>query len=227
MIFRRLYHDRLAQASYLIACEATRKAIVIDPLRDPERYLEAAAFEDVRIELVTETHVHADFLSGAEALARVAAARLLLSAEGDDDGASERVRRTGAQELRHGDLLQIGRVRLEVRHTPGHTPEHLVFAVTDEATSDLVVGLLSGDFLFAGDVGRPDLLERAVGVKDTMHRSAAQLFHSLQTLRSLPDYLQIWPGHGAGSACGKSLGAVPQTTLGYELRTNWAFQVVD
>jgi hydroxyacylglutathione hydrolase len=118
-------------------------------------------------------------------------------------------------------------VRLDVRHTPGHTPEHLVFIVTDEATSPLPVGMLSGDFLFAGDVGRPDLLERAVGVKDSMHRSAAQLFHSLQTLRALPDYLQVWPGHGAGSACGKSLGAVPQTTLGYELRTNWAFQVAD
>jgi len=227
MIFRRLYHDRLAQASYLIACEATRKAIVIDPLRDPERYLEAAAFEDVRIELVTETHVHADFLSGAEALARVAGAKLVLSAEGDDDGASERVRRTGAQALRHGDLLQIGRVRLEVRHTPGHTPEHLVFAVTDEATSDLMVGLLSGDFLFAGDVGRPDLLERAVGIQGSMRRAAADLYRSLQAVRDLPDYLQVWPGHGAGSACGKSLGAVPQSTLGYELRTNWAFQIGD
>jgi hydroxyacylglutathione hydrolase len=121
----------------------------------------------------------------------------------------------------------VGRVRLDVRHTPGHTPEHLVFVVTDEATSPLPVGMLSGDFLFAGDVGRPDLLERAVGVKDSMHRSAAQLFHSLQTIRALPDYLQVWPGHGAGSACGKSLGAVPQTTLGYELRSNWAFQVAD
>ena len=150
---------------------------------------------------------------------------LLLSAEGGDAGTDARLRRTGATALRDGDTIAVGRVRLDVRHTPGHTPEHLIFIVTDEATSPLPVGILSGDFLFAGDVGRPDLLERAVGVKDTMHRSAAQLFHSLQTLRGLPDYLQVWPGHGAGSACGKSLGAVPQTTLGYELRTNWAFQV--
>ena len=227
MIFRRLYHHRLAQASYLIACEATRKAIVIDPLRDPERYLEAAAFEDVRIELVTETHLHADFLSGAEALARVTGAKLLLSAEDGDEGPLERVRRTGAQGLRHGDQIPLGQVRLQVRHTPGHTPEHLVFIVTDEATSDLAMGFVSGDFLFAGDVGRPDLLERAVGIQGSMRRAAADLYHSLQALRDLPDYLQVWPGHGAGSACGKSLGAVPQSTLGYELRTNWAFQISD
>ena len=227
MIFRRLYHDRLAQASYLIACEATRKAIVIDPLRDPAGYLEAAEFEDVRIELVTETHVHADFLSGAEALARATGATLLLSAEGGDASTADRLGRSGAQPLRDGDSISLGRVRLTVRHTPGHTPEHLVFLVTDEATSDLAVGIVTGDFLFAGDVGRPDLLERAVGVTGSMQRWAVELFRSLQMLRDLPEYLQIWPGHGAGSACGKSLGAVPQSTLGYELRTNWAFQVRD
>jgi len=227
MIFRRLYHDRLAQASYLIACEATRRAIVIDPLRDPARYVEAAAFDDVRIELVAETHVHADFLSGAEALAGEAGAELLLSAEGGDEGTTARLRRTGARGLRHGESLSLGRVRLDVRHTPGHTPEHIVFVVTDEATSDLAVGIVSGDFLFVGDVGRPDLLERAVGIEGSMRRSAAELFRSLQSLRGLPEYLQLWPGHGAGSACGKSLGAVPQSTLGYELRTNWAFQIDD
>ncbi len=227
MILRRLYHDRLAQASYLIACEATRRAIVVDPLRDPARYLEAADLDDVRIELVAETHVHADFLSGAEALAGGTGAELLLSLEGGEEETSARVARTGARGLRHGDSLSLGRVRLDVRHTPGHTPEHLVFVVTDEATSELAVGFLSGDFLFAGDVGRPDLLERAVGIEGSTRRSAAQLFRSLQALRGLPEYLQVWPGHGAGSACGKSLGAVPQTTLGYERRTNWAFQIDD
>jgi len=114
-----------------------------------------------------------------------------------------------------------------VLHTPGHTPEHLAFLVTDEAAGDLPLGMVSGDFLFVGDVGRPDLLERAVGVIGSMERAAAQLYHSLRTLESLPDYLQLWPGHGAGSACGKSLGALPQSTLGYERRTNWAFQVPD
>ena len=227
MIFRRLYHDRLAQASYLIACEATRQAIVIDPLRDPSVYVEAAEFEDVRIACVTETHVHADFLSGADALARLIGAELKLSGEGDAEQASARIRRAGAKPLIDGDVISVGRVRLEVRHTPGHTPEHLIFIVTDEATSELPVGIVSGDFLFAGDVGRPDLLERAVGVAGSMQRSAEDLYRSLQSVRGLPDYLQLWPGHGAGSACGKSLGAVPQSTLGYELRTNWAFRIDD
>ena len=227
MIFRRLYHDRLAQASYLIACEETRRAIVIDPLRDPKPYRSAAALDDVRVVFVAETHVHADFLSGAEALAGEVGAELLLSTEGDDPSAAERIRRTGARPLRDGDVISLGRVRLDVRHTPGHTPEHVIFVVTDEATSTLPVGIVTGDFLFAGDVGRPDLLERAVGIKGSMQRSAADLHRSLQALRDLPDFVQIWPGHGAGSACGKSLGSVPQSTLGYERRTNWAFQQPD
>ena len=227
MIFRRLYHDRLAQASYLIACESTRRALIVDPVRDLEPYREAAAIEDVQIAYVTETHIHADFLSGAEALARTTGAELLLSVEGDAASGQARVRRTGARPLRDGDLVEVGAIGIDVRHTPGHTPEHLSFVVTDRATSALPVGMLTGDFLFAGDVGRPDLLERAVGVRGTMRHSASQLLHSLQALRSLPEYLQVWPGHGAGSACGKSLGAVPQTTLGYELRSNWAFQEAD
>jgi hydroxyacylglutathione hydrolase len=227
MIFRRLYHDRLAQASYLIACETTRQAIVIDPLRDPAVYVEAAELEDVRIAFVTETHVHADFLSGAEALARRVGAELWQSRERDAGQLSARPRSSRAKPLLDGDILSVGRVRLEVRHTPGHTPEHLIFLVTDEATAELPVGIVSGDFLFAGDVGRPDLLERAAGVVGSMERAAADLYRSLQSLRTLPEYLQVWPGHGAGSACGKSLGAVPQSTLGYELRTNWAFQVDD
>jgi hydroxyacylglutathione hydrolase len=225
MIFRRLYHDRLAQASYLIACETTRRAAIVDPRRDVQPYLEAAEQEDVRIAHVTETHLHADFLSGAEELARTSGAELLLSVEGEDPAAAERARRAGARPLRDGDTIDLGTVRIEARHVPGHTPEHLMFVVTDLAVGTLPVGLVTGDFLFAGDVGRPDLLERAVGVQGSMRRSAAQLYHSVQTLRALPEYLQVWPGHGAGSACGKSLGAVPQSTLGYELRTNWAFHV--
>jgi hydroxyacylglutathione hydrolase len=227
MIFRRLYHDGLAQASYLIACEATRQAIVVDPLRDVTPYLDAARQEDVRIAFVAETHLHADFLSGAEALARESGATLLLSAEADDPVATTRRRRTGAEALREGSSISVGKVRIDVRFTPGHTPEHLSFMVTDEAIGELPVGLLTGDFLFAGDVGRPDLLERAVGVKGSMRQSAAELHRSLQAMRALPEYLQIWPGHGAGSSCGKSLGAVPQSTLGYELRANWAFQLRD
>ena len=119
----------------------------------------------------------------------------------------------------------MGRVALTVVHTPGHTPEHLTFLVTDTAAATEPMGALTGDFIFVGDVGRPDLLERAAHVAGTMEAGARQLFRSLRRFESLPDFLQIWPGHGAGSACGKSLGAVPQSTLGYERRFNWAFGV--
>jgi hydroxyacylglutathione hydrolase len=223
MLFRRIYHDSLAQASYLLACQATKEAIVVDPLRDPAPYLEAARQEGVRITQVTETHVHADFLSGSAALAREAGARLLLSGEGGDVGGYQRNGFPNARWLRDGDRIETGAVRLEVLHTPGHTPEHLSFLVTDGATSDVPMGLLSGDFIFVGDVGRPDLLERAVGVRGSMEGSARALFRSLERVRALPEFLQLWPGHGAGSACGKALGAVPQSTLGFELRANWAF----
>jgi hydroxyacylglutathione hydrolase len=122
-----------------------------------------------------------------------------------------------------GDAFNVGTIRIQVRHTPGHTPEHICFLVTDTLVADEPVGMLSGDFIFVGDVGRPDLLERA-GHAGTMHTLAARLYASVQATKDLPDGLQLWPGHGAGSACGKSLGALPSTTLGYERLTNWAFQ---
>ena len=227
MLLRRLYHDRLAQAGYLLACQSTKEAIVVDPLRDPAPYLEAARQEGVTITAVTETHVHADFLSGAASLARAAHAPLLLSGEGSGQAGYRRAAFANARWLRNGDRLQLGKVGIDVLHVPGHTPEHLAFLVTDTAADDAPMGMLSGDFLFVGDVGRPDLLERAAGMQGTMAESARQLFASLGRLERLPDYLQIWPGHGAGSACGKALGAVPQTTLGYERRTNWALRTTD
>lgn len=222
MLLRRLYQDRLAQAGYLIACQATKEAIVVDPLRDPGPYLEAAWQEGVTITAVTETHVHADFLSGAPALATAAGATLMLSGEGEGPASYRRSSFPDARWLQHGDRLRFGKVVLDVVHVPGHTPEHIAFLVTDTAADDAPMGMLSGDFLFVGDVGRPDLLERAAGMQGTMDASARLLSASLRRLRDLPDYLQIWPGHGAGSACGKALGAVPQSTLGYERRTNWA-----
>ena len=227
MLLRRIYHDRLAQAGYLIACQATKEAIVVDPLRDPAPYIDAARQDGLQITHVTETHIHADFLSGAAALARVTGAELLLSGEGRGVAGYDPPAYPGARWLCDGDQLQVGRVRLDVMHVPGHTPEHIAFVVTDTATGEAPMGIVSGDFLFVGDVGRPDLLEKAAGMQGTMADSARQLFASLQRLATLPDYLQVWPGHGAGSACGKSLGAVPQSTLGYERRTNWALGVTN
>jgi hydroxyacylglutathione hydrolase len=114
----------------------------------------------------------------------------------------------------------VGSVRIEVAHTPGHTPEHLSFLLADLAVSQQPMGVFSGDFLFVGSVGRPDLLERAVQQKGTMEASARTLYQSLRRFRERPDWLQVWPAHGAGSACGKGLSAVPQSTLGYEKLTN-------
>jgi hydroxyacylglutathione hydrolase len=221
MFFKRFYDDSLAQASYLIGCEATGEAIVVDANRDLEQYTETAAGQKLRITHVTETHIHADYVSGSRELARLTGATLLLSAMGGRDWQYAFAESDGAVLLRDDTAIDIGQVRLQVMHTPGHTPEHICFLVTDRATSDRPVGLLTGDFVFVGDVGRPDLLEKAAHVASTMEASARDLFRSLQRFRELPDFVQVWPGHGAGSACGKSLGAMPQSTVGYEKVANW------
>jgi hydroxyacylglutathione hydrolase len=227
MLFRRFYDDQLAQASYLMGCQATGDALVVDPNRHLEPYLRAAEAEGLRITHVTETHIHADFVSGARELAHRAGARLLLSDEGGDEWRYRYAAEAGAELLRDGRTFCVGRLAIRVMHTPGHTPEHLTFLVTDGASATEPMGAITGDFVFVGDVGRPDLLERAARMANTMEASARQLYRSLQRLAPLPDYLQIWPGHGAGSACGKALGAVPQSTLGYERRFNWAFGIRD
>ena len=227
MFLRRFYHEPLAQASYMLGCHAAGVAVVVDPNRDTGQYRSAALEENVRITHVTDTHVHADFLSGSRQLARETGAQLLLSGEGGDAWQYAFAREDGATLLYGGDSFEVGAVRVDVLHTPGHTPEHLTLLVTDSAGANRPMGALTGDFIFVADVGRPDLLERAANVQGTMVASARELFHSLRRFAALPDYLQIWPGHGAGSACGKALGAMPQSTLGYEKLSNWAFAVHD
>ena len=227
MIFERLYDHQLAQASYLIGCGATGEAIVVDPTRDADQYLAAAALQGLRITAVTETHIHADFLSGSRELARRAGAQLLLSGCGTEDWQYGFADSDGAKLLHDGDSFNVGQVRFDVLHTPGHTPEHLSFLITDTASSPEPMGILSGDFVFCGDVGRPDLLEKAAKVAGSSETAARTLWKSLERFRALPDHLQVWPGHGAGSACGKGLSAMPQSTVGYEKRVNWAFQSPD
>ncbi len=224
MLLTRIYEDGIAQAAYLVACDHTSLAMVVDPNRDVDRYLEEAARAHVRIAVVTETHIHADFVSGSRELARRAGAQLLLSGEGGSDWQYAFAAAEGARLLHDGDRFDVGTLSVDVRHTPGHTPEHLSFVVTDTAAGPIPVGMFSGDFLFAGDVGRPDLLERAANVGGTMEPMARRLYRSLHAADSLPAHLQVWPGHGPGSACGKALGAMPSTTLGYERLVNWAFQ---
>lgn len=169
MLIERFYHPWLAQASYLVACQSSGEALVVDPHCQIESYQQAASRAGVQIVAVAETHIHADFVSGARALARSAGAHLYLSAEGPAAWQYRYAAQDGAILLHHGNQLTIGRVVIDVLHTPGHTPEHLAFLVTDKAVADAPMGMLSGDFIFVGDVGRPDLLERAAGHAGTMH----------------------------------------------------------
>ncbi|MDH5589870.1 MAG: rhodanese-like domain-containing protein [Gemmatimonadota bacterium] len=225
MLLKRFYDEKLAQASYMVGCQATGEAVVVDPNRDVEFYLRAAEAEKMAIRYVTETHIHADYLSGSRELARRSGATLVLSGEGGPDWLYTFCDQEEDVRVVHdGDELRLGNVRIRILHTPGHTPEHISFMVTDGAASDEPMGVLTGDFVFVGDVGRPDLLEKAAGIRDTMEAGARTLWQSLERFRALPGYLQILPGHGAGSACGKALGAVPTSTLGYEVLTNWAFR---
>lgn len=224
MLLKRFYDDKLAQASYLVGCQAAGEALVVDANRDAEQYIQAAAGEGLSIRYVSETHIHADYLSGSRELARRSGATLLLSGDGPPEWRYAFADADGARLVHDGDHVDIGRVRLRVMHTPGHTPEHISFMITDGAASSEPMGLLTGDFLFVGDVGRPDLLEKAAGIAGTMEEGARLLYHTLTRFRALPPWLQVLPGHGAGSACGKALGSVPSSTLGYEQLANWAFR---
>lgn len=219
MLFKHVYDEDLAQASYLIGCQRTGEAVVVDPRRDAQFFMAMAAEQGMRITAVTETHIHADFLSGTRELAAATGAALYLSDEGVEAGWGYDFEH---QPLRHGDRIVVGKVELQALHTPGHTPEHLAFVVTDGAVSQQPGYLLSGDFVFVGDLGRPDLLDEAAGGVDTRFEGARRLFASLRDrFITLPDHIQVWPGHGAGSACGKALGAVPSSTVGYERLTSW------
>ena len=224
MILKRFYDDTLAQASFLIGCAKTGEAAVIDGNRDVDQYIKAAAIEGLAITTVTETHIHADYVSGSRELAKQTGARLFLSDEGTADWKYQFADQPNVTLVRDGDSIRIGNVRLDVMATPGHTPEHIAFVLTDEPAGSGPLGVFTGDFIFVGDVGRPDLLERAAGFEGTMQAGAKTLFRSLQRFKKLDDNLILWPAHGSGSACGKSLGGVPISTLGYEKKANWGLR---
>lgn len=227
MLLRMIYDERLAQAAYLIGCQRTKEAVVFDPERDVDRYIRLAESNGLRITAVAETHIHADFLSGARELAERIGAKVYVSGEGGPDWTYrwlDKKQGGGAYDhrvLKNGDTFRIGNIEFRAVHTPGHTPEHMVYIVTDHGGgASEPMGVISGDFVFVGDLGRPDLLETAAGVEGVKEPSARSLYRSVQEFLKLPDYLQVWPAHGAGSACGKALGAVPQSTVGYERRFN-------
>ncbi|QST00531.1 MBL fold metallo-hydrolase [Pontibacillus sp. ALD_SL1] len=223
MLLKYFYDEKLAQASYMVGCQATGEALVVDPSRDIQAYLDTAKKENLTITRVTETHIHADFVSGAKELATETGATAMLSGEGGNDWTYQFLDQINHEIVRDGDEFMVGNVKIEVMHTPGHTPESISFVLYDRG-QDTPMGVFTGDFVFVGDVGRPDLLEKAAGQKDTSRVGAKQMFESLKRFKQLPDHMQVWPGHGAGSACGKALGAIPSSTVGYEKVTNWALR---
>ena len=213
MIFEQHYLDCLSQASYLVGDERTGRAVVVDPRRDVADYLASAEEHGLRIELVIETHFHADFLSGHLELARATGAEIGVGAAGRPSFPH--------RPLHDGERIELGDVVLEVRSTPGHTPESISIVVWDLAVdAETPYGVLTGDTLFIGDVGRPDLLA-SVGV--TAEELGRSLYHSLRDqLLTLPDATKVFPAHGAGSACGKQLSTETVSTIGEQRATNYA-----
>jgi glyoxylase-like metal-dependent hydrolase (beta-lactamase superfamily II)/rhodanese-related sulfurtransferase len=217
MYFAQHYLDCLSQASYLIGDDATGRAVLVDPRRDIAEYLEDAAAHGLAIEGVINTHFHADFLAGHLEVARATGAWIGYGTAAQAD-----------YEVRHladGERIELGGphgVALEIMHTPGHTPESISVLVYEHADDDVPYGVLTGDALFIGDVGRPDLLA-SVGV--SAEQLGDMLYDSIQNkLMGLPDTVRVFPAHGAGSSCGKNLSTEKQSTIGEQRRLNYACQ---
>ena len=225
MLLKYFYDDKLAHASYMVGCQRAKVAVIVDPGRDIDQYLQAATAEGVKITAVAETHIHADYVSGARELADRVGAKLYVSDEGPAEWKYLYLDQYEHKLLRDGDSFMVGNIKFDVMHTPGHTPESISFVLTDQGGgADKPMGIFTGDFVFVGSIGRPDLLEEAAGIEDTAEPGARDLFKSIERFRGLPDHLQVWPAHGAGSACGKGLGAIPSSTVGYEKLFNPALQ---
>ena len=217
MIFTQYYLDCLSQASYLIGDESSGRAVVVDPRRDIDEYVRDAADAGLTIELILETHFHADFLSGHLELADATGAEIAYSSVAETEFES--------RALDDGERIELGEIVLEVRHTPGHTPESMSIVVWERADDAEPYAVLTGDTLFIGDVGRPDLLS-SVGV--TREELADQLYDSLhERILTLPDSTRVYPAHGAGSACGKNLSTDTWSTIGEQRRTNYALLAED
>lgn len=214
MQLKQYYLGCLAHASYLIADERTKQAIVVDPQRDVEQYLNDAHAGGYTIQYVVLTHFHADFLAGHIELRNRVGARIVMGARAQAE--------FEVQAVKDGDVLELGDVRIQFLETPGHTPEGISVLVFDRTKSETVPhAVLTGDTLFIGDVGRPDLLA-SIGV--TADELAEMLFHSLNKLRDLPDSTLVYPAHGAGSMCGKNLSNETVSTIGEQKRFNYALQ---
>lgn len=217
LIFEQHYLECLSQASYLIGDDVSKRAVVVDPRRDISPYIETAEEHGLTIEMVLETHFHADFLSGHLELAAATGAAIGYGSVADTEFESRK--------LADGERIELGDVVLEILHTPGHTPESISIVVYDCGVEHPPYGVLTGDTLFVGDVGRPDLLS-SKGV--TSEELAEDLFDSLHDkLLALPDSARVYPAHGAGSSCGKNLSSDTWSTIGEQRATNYALQPMD
>jgi hydroxyacylglutathione hydrolase len=215
MFVQRVFTEGLAQASFVIGSERTGEAVVIDPRRDVQVYLDIAAAHNLRITHVYETHIHADYASGTQELVAASGATAMLSAAGQSNFAH--------QPVHDGDEQALGELRFRALLTPGHTPEHISILVSDSSQPDDAPLLFTGDALFVGAVGRPDLL----GESQTQALAHALYRTVHETFMRLDDDIIVYPGHGAGSACGKAIGDAPSTTMGQEKRFNYAFQPME
>lgn len=208
----RVFTPGLAQVAYIVADTSTGEAAIIDPRRDVGEYVSWAEERGLRYIAIIETHVHADFVSGGKELAKATGATVYASRLGDV--AYDHV------PVDDGDVIHVGSVRLKALFTPGHTPEHMAFLLLPNPESDTPEALYSGDVLFVGDVGRPDLL----GEEATKELSKQLHDTVVNRLKTLPDDVVVYPGHTAGSSCGKNIGDAPSTTIGQEKADNYAFQ---
>jgi len=212
MYFKQFYLNCLAHASYLIGSDG--EAVVVDPQRDVDQYLDEAAAENLKIKYIIETHLHADFVSGHRELATRSGAQIIFGAQAKAT--------IPHQPVVNGDELMIGRVKLRILETPGHTPEGICVLVSDTEVSDQPQKVLTGDTLFIGDVGRPDL---AGGKGYTPQTMAGMMYESLhEKLMRLDDAVEVFPAHGAGSMCGKNLSTETSSTIGEQRRLNYALQ---
>jgi glyoxylase-like metal-dependent hydrolase (beta-lactamase superfamily II)/rhodanese-related sulfurtransferase len=217
MIFKQFYLECLSHASYLVGDEKTGRAVVIDPRRDVQQYVEFAREHGLTIELVLETHFHADFLSGHLEMAKATGAEIGYGSIANP--------KFDVKLFADGERYSLGDVTLEIRHTPGHTPESISIVIFEHSSDAVPYGVLTGDTLFIGDVGRPDLL---VSIGKTSDELGHLLFASLRDkLLTLPDSTRVYPAHGAGSACGKNLSTETMSTIGEQRRTNYALQFTD
>lgn len=214
MLFERFEDKGLAHYSYAVGCPAEGKIAIVDPKRDIDTYIEFAEAQNLKISHILETHIHADYASGASELAQQTGAELWVSAY--DKGEAFEVAFLH-HDLQDGDSLTIGGVKIQALHTPGHTPEHLSFLVFDlNRSQETPMLMLTGDFLFVGSLGRPDLLG-----EEAKRALAERLYDSVtQKLAGLPDSLEIHPAHGAGSMCGAGMSGRSMTTLGFERIAN-------